>query len=259
MSQAAGMPPGKTPGKTILITGGGGGIGSAACAAFAARGWRVAVSDVRLDAAQAVVNAIREAGGEAEAFGADIGDAAQTQALFDSLMARFGRLDAAFNNAGLGGGGVPLLDISEEDWERNVRVNLTGTWRCLKHEVRIMLAQGGGAIVNNCSILGLNGGANASYTATKHGIAGLTKSAAVTYAGKGVRVNAVCPGLIEAGLGLNVIRRGAEALQKMLSLHPAGRAGSAMEVVQAVMWLCSDEASFVHGHLLSVDGGYSAH
>jgi NAD(P)-dependent dehydrogenase (short-subunit alcohol dehydrogenase family) len=245
--------------RTILITGGGGGIGSVASALFASRGYRVAVCDVKLEAAQATVEKVKAAGGEAEAFGADIGDAASTAALFEQVLARYGRLDAAFNNAGLGGGGVPLLDISEEDWERNVRVNLTGTWRCMKHEVRIMLDQGGGAIVNNCSILGLNGGANASYTATKHGIAGLTKSAALSYAGKGVRVNAVCPGLIEAGLGLNVIKRGDEALRKFIALHPAGRAGTAMEVAQAVAWLCSGEASFVHGHMLAVDGGYSSH
>ncbi|MDR3417975.1 MAG: SDR family oxidoreductase [Nevskia sp.] len=248
-----------TQAKTILITGGGGGIGSVTALAFAGRGYRVAVCDVRLDAAQATVDAVRSAGGQADAYGADIGDAAQTADLFARLAADYGRLDAAFNNAGLGGGGVPLLDISEEDWERNVRVNLTGTWRCMKHEVKLMLAQGGGCIVNNCSILGINGGANASYTATKHGIAGLTKSAAISYAAKGVRVNAVCPGLIEAGLGLNVIKRGDEALRRFLALHPAGRPGTALEVAKAVLWLCSDDASFTHGHLLAVDGGYGSH
>ena len=247
------------PLKTVLITGGGGGIGSVAAAAFATRGYRVAVCDLRLDAAQATVEAVRAVGGEADAFGADIGDAAQVGALFERIAAQYGRLDAAFNNAGLGGGGIPLADISEEDWERNVRVNLSGTWRCMKHEIKLMLAQGGGTIVNNCSILGLNGGANASYTATKHGIAGLTKSAAVSYASQGVRVNAVCPGLIEAGLGLNVIKRGEETLRKFISLHPVGRPGTAMEVVKAVLWLCSDEASFIHGHMLPVDGGYSSH
>jgi len=245
--------------KTVLVTGAGGGIGSVASCLFAARGYRVAVCDIRAGAAQATVDAVRAAGGEAEPFVADIGDAAQTAALFEAVMARYGRLDAAFNNAGLGGGGLPLLEISEEDWERNLRVNLSGTWRCMKHEIRLMLAQGGGAIVNNCSILGLNGGANASYTATKHGIAGLTKSAALSYAAKGVRVNAVCPGLIEAGLGLNVIRRGAEVLDKFLGLHPAGRPGTALEVAQAALWLCSDEASFIHGHMLAVDGGYGSH
>ena len=245
--------------KTVLVTGGGGGIGSVASSAFAARGYRVAVSDIRLEAAQATVDAIRTAGGQAEAFAADIGDAAQTAALFEAVLAKWGRLDAAFNNAGIGGGGIPLADITEEDWERNVRINLTGTWRCLKHEIKIMMAQGGGAIVNNCSILGINGGANASYTATKHGIAGLTKSAAITYAAKGVRVNAVCPGLIDAGLGLNVINRGDEVLRRFLSLHPVGRAGTAMEVVKAVLFLCSDDASFIHGHLLAVDGGFSSH
>jgi NAD(P)-dependent dehydrogenase (short-subunit alcohol dehydrogenase family) len=245
--------------KTILITGGGGGIGSVTAALFAARGYRVAVCDVRAEAAEETAAQIRAGGGDAQAYTADISNAAQTAALFEQLIAAYGRLDAAFNNAGLGGGGVPLLEISEEAWERNVQVNLTGTWRCMKHEVALMLKQGGGAIVNNCSILGLNGGANASYTATKHGIAGLTKSAAVSYAGKGVRVNAVCPGLIEAGLGLNVIKRGDEALRKFLSLHPVGRPGTAVEVAHAVFWLCSDEASFVHGHMLPVDGGYSSH
>lgn len=249
----------ETARKTILITGGGGGIGSVTAALFAARDYRVAVCDVRAEAAEETAAQIRAGGGDARAFAADISSAAQTAALFEQLIVAYGRLDAAFNNAGLGGGGVPLLDISEEAWERNVQVNLTGTWRCMKHEVGIMLQQGGGAIVNNCSILGLSGGANASYTATKHGIAGLTKSAAISYAGKGVRVNAVCPGLIEAGLGLNVIKRGDEALRRFLSLHPVGRPGTAVEVAHAVFWLCSDEASFVHGHMLPVDGGYSSH
>ena len=249
----------ETARKTILITGGGGGIGSVTAALFASRGYRVAVCDVRAEAAEETAAQIRAGGGDARAFAVDISNAAQTAALFEQLLAAYGRLDAAFNNAGLGGGGIPLLEISEEAWERNVQVNLTGTWRCMKHEVGIMLQQGGGAIVNNCSILGLNGGANASYTATKHGIAGLTKSAAISYAGKGVRVNAVCPGLIEAGLGLNVIKRGDEALRKFLSLHPVGRPGTAVEVAHAVFWLCSDEASFVHGHMLPVDGGYSSH
>jgi NAD(P)-dependent dehydrogenase (short-subunit alcohol dehydrogenase family) len=248
-----------TASKTILITGGGGGIGSVTAALFASRGYRVAVCDVRADEAEETAAQIRDSGGDAQAFAADITDAARTTALFERLMAAYGRLDAAFNNAGLGGGGVPLLDITEEAWERNVQVNLTGTWRCMKHEIGLMLAQGGGTIVNNCSILGLNGGANASYTATKHGIAGLTKSAAISYADKGVRVNAVCPGLIEAGLGLNVIKRGDETLRKFLALHPVGRAGTAVEVAHAVFWLCSDEASFVHGHMLPVDGGYSSH
>jgi NAD(P)-dependent dehydrogenase (short-subunit alcohol dehydrogenase family) len=249
----------QTDKRVILITGGGGDIGSVAAGAFAARGYRVAVCDLRLDAAQATVDAVRAAGGEADAYGTDIGDAAEVAALFEQIAQRYGRLDAAFNNAGLGGGGIPLADISEEDWERNVRVNLSGTWRCMKHEIKLMLAHGGGAIVNNCSILGLNGGANASYTATKHGIAGLTKSAAVSYASQGVRVNAVCPGLIEAGLGLNVIKRGEDTLRRFVALHPAGRPGTAMEVVNAVLWLCSDEASFIHGHMLPVDGGYSSH
>jgi len=247
------------PGKTILVTGGGGGIGTVACSVFASQGYRVAVSDVRAEAVQRTVAAVREAGGVAEAFVADISDAAQTATLFEQIIARWGRLDAAFNNAGLSSGRLPLADLTEEEWDRNLRVNLTGTWRCMKHEIKIMLGQGGGVIVNNCSTLGINGGISASYTATKHGIAGLTKSAAIAYAAKGIRVNAVCPGLIDAGLGADLVKRGDEAMRRMIALHPVGRAGTALEVVQAVVWLCSDQASYVHGHLLPIDGGFCSH
>ena len=244
--------------RTALVTGAGGGIGSVTALAFAARGYCVAAADIDLPHAQQTVDAIRQAGGEAEAYAADIGDPEQVARLFTQLESRHARLDAAFNNAGLGGGGTPLADIEFDDWQRVLQVNLTGTWLCMKHEIRRMLAQGGGTIVNNCSILGINGGVNATYTATKHGIAGLTKSAAVTYAGRGVRVNAVCPGLIEAGLGMNVLSRGADKARDFIALHPAGRPGRAQEVAQAVVWLCSDESSFVHGHLLAVDGGYGS-
>ena len=241
------------------MTGGGGGIGGVACSVFATHGYKVAVSDVRPEAVQSTVEAVREAGGVAEGFVADISDPAQTAALFEEIIAKWGRLDAAFNNAGLSGGGIPLADLTEEEWDRNLRVNLTGTWRCMKHEITIMLGQGGGVIVNNCSTLGINGGVSAAYTSTKHGIAGLTKSAAITYAAKGIRVNAVCPGFIDSGMGANLVKRGDDAMRRMIALHPVGRAGTALEVAQAAVWLCSDQASYIHGHLLAVDGGFSSH
>lgn len=242
-----------------LITGGGGGIGRAAAFAFGARGYRLAIADIRGEAAEAVVADLRQQGHEAAAFTIDVGDAVAVPALMDALRQRYGRLDAAFNNAGASSLRVPLAEIEDEDWERVLRANLTGTFLCMKHEIRWMLEQGRGCIVNNCSIFGVGGSIGGSYTASKHGIAGLTRSAALSYAGRGIRINAVCPGLIDAGMGARFIERAsADDLAEAISLHPAGRAGTAEEVANAVLWLCSDEARYVHGHLLAVDGGYGA-
>lgn len=251
----------KTPSaaKTVLITGAGGGIGSVTAREFAARGWQVAACDLSLELTRELVADIRHAGGHADSYAADIGDAAQVEALFAQLRARHAKLDAAFNNAGIGAGQrIGLAEVTEEDWERTLRINLTGTWRCMKHEIQWMLETGGGAIVNNGSIFSLNGSMSAPYTATKHGIAGLTKSAAIGYAERGVRVNGVCPGLIEAGLGLKALARPTTNPKELIALHPVNRCGTALEVAQAVIWLCSDQASFIHGHMLPVDGGYGA-
>ncbi len=247
--------------RVVLITGAGGGIGSITATQFAQAGDTVIVSDINAESASAVALALCEAAGDTTqeiALPADVSDRGSVEALFDNIRERFGRLDCAFNNAGIGGGGAPLLDTDDAIWDACVSINLNGTYHCLKQEVALMLENGGGAIVNNCSILGVNGGANAAYTATKHGIAGLTKSVAVAYSGQGVRCNAVCPGLIDAGLGSRTVQAGGAKADAFIKLHPIGRPGTGEEVAQAVRWLCSPEASFVTGDLLMVDGGYSA-
>lgn len=241
-----------------LVTGGGGGIGLAACLQFARKGYRVALCDLDGERAAASAEAVRAAGGEALHLVTDIGDSAQVQALLAELRGRWGRLDAAFNNAGASALRTALADTEEADWERVIRTNVTGNFLLMKYEIRWMLEQGSGCIVNNASVFGLGGSTSAAYTASKHALAGLTRSAALSYAARGLRINAVCPGLIDAGMGARFIERSPEQLAATLALHPAGRAGTAEEVAQAVIWLCSDEARYIHGHLLPVDGGYGA-
>ncbi|GAC1632933.1 MAG: SDR family oxidoreductase [Nevskia sp.] len=247
--------------KTALVTGAGNGIGYTTALEFARRGYRVAVCDIDQASAARTAEAIRAMDGTAESWGLDIGIGDEVRALFRSVIERYGHLDAAFNNAGVSGGRRALMDAEEADFDQCIQTNLKGTWLCMKYEIEHMLTRGRGVIVNNCSIIGLNAGVGAAYCASKHGIAGLTKSAALVYASQGVRVNAVCPGLIEAGLGKKLIdrfeREGKAA--KLYDTIPAGRAGQAEEVAKAVLWLCSDDASFVHGHMLPIDGGYNAH
>lgn len=246
---------------TALVTGAGNGIGAVTALEFARRGYQLALCDLDPAAAARTAALIREAGGHAESWGVNIGITSEVQGLFESLIARFGRIDVAFNNAGVSGGRKALADAEEADFDLCIQTNLKGTWLCMKQEILHMVANGGGVIVNNSSVIGLNAGVGASYCASKHGIAGLTKSAALVYAQQGVRVNAICPGLIEAGLGKKLIDRleQAGAAGKLYETIPAGRAGSAQEVAKAVLWLCSEDASFVHGHMLPIDGGYNAH
>lgn len=242
-----------------LVTGGGGGIGRAAALAFAQRGYRVALADLNGDAAQTTAEHLQAEGYESAAFTVDIGDSAQVQALLQGVRSRYGRLDAAFNNAGASALRAPLAEVDENDWDRVLRANLTGTFLCMKYEIQWMLEQGHGCIVNNGSVFGLGGSISATYTASKHGIAGLTRSAAISYAGKGIRINAVCPGLIDAGMGARFVERSSQKeVADVLAMHPAGRVGTAEEVALAAVWLCSDEARYIHGHLLPVDGGYGA-
>lgn len=248
----------KRSSRVALITGAGGGIGYAASLQFARKGYRLALCDIDAGSAEAAAEAVRAERGEAAVFVADIGDSTQVQALMAGIRARYGRLDAAFNNAGQNALRTPLAEVDEEDWDRVMRTNVTGSFLCMKHEIRWMLEQGGGAIVNNCSIFGLGGSISAAYTTSKHALAGMTRSAALSYAGKGVRINAVCPGLIDAGMGARFMERSPHQIDAALALHPAGRAGTAEEVAQAAVWLCSDEARYIHGHLLAVDGGYGA-
>lgn len=246
--------------QVVLITGGANGIGRATAAAFAREGARVIVSDITAQAGEETVGAIRAAGGDARYVQADMRDGEQIAALVQGTVREFGRLDVAFNNAGIEGTMAPIDELSEESWERVLRVNLTSVFLCMKHELAQMTKQGSGAIVNNASILGQVGFANAAaYTAAKHGLLGLTRCAALEYAARGIRVNAVCPGFIvtpmleRAGLLQNdEVRKTIEAM------HAMKRMGRPEEVAEAVLFLASQKASFVAGHPLLVDGGYVA-
>ncbi len=245
--------------RRVLVTGAAGEIGMATARSFAASGARLALTDHDADALEKAATTLRDEGARVDVeVSADIRRQDSVQHLFHQIEDRWSGLDAAFNNAGRGGGEVPLDRMDDEHWLDILQTNLTGTFFCLRAEIQLMLRDGGGAIVNNSSILGIHGGANAAYTASKHGVSGLTKSAAIQYAQRGIRINAVCPGLIDAGMGKKVLAREQTKVQAMLDKHPIGRAGTAEEVAGAVVWLCSDAASYVTGHLMPVDGGYSA-
>lgn len=240
-------------GKTALVTGGGSGIGRATALAFGAAGADVAVADISAEHGQAAVAAITQAGGSAAFFPVDVADETSVTAMIDAVVQRFGGLDIAHNNAGIEGKTVPLCDLPSDNWRRVVDVDLTSVFYCLKAEIPQMLRRGGGAIVNTASASGLIGGYNLSvYTAAKHGVIGLTKAAAMDYGNQGIRVNALCPGAIDtpfiAGLP-------APFRDRLVFATPAGRLGTSEEMAQAVLWLCSDAASYVLGHSLSVDGG----
>jgi NAD(P)-dependent dehydrogenase (short-subunit alcohol dehydrogenase family) len=249
-------------GKVAIVTGGSAGIGRAAALAFAKRGARVVVADVAEDGGRETVEMVERDGGEAVFVATDVSSPEDVERMVRTAKDRFGRLDIAFNNAGIEGDLKPLVEYSHETWNRIIGINLTGIWLCMKHEIPAMLETGGGSIVNNASILGTVGMAEAGpYTATKHGVIGLTRVAALENAEKGIRVNAVCPGFIETPM---VMERGVQAgedretYDQIAALHPIGRLGKSEEIADAVIWLCSDGASFMAGHPLIVDGGYVA-
>jgi NAD(P)-dependent dehydrogenase (short-subunit alcohol dehydrogenase family) len=189
----------------------------------------------------------------------DVSQAADVEALITQTVIHYGRLDCAFNNAGIAEGGGLLTDFTEEEWDRTIGINLKGVWLCMKYELRQMLAQEGGAIVNTASVMGLVAAPlHPVYTASKHGVVGLTKSAALAYASAGIRVNAVCPGFIHSPMTERFFTRYPEYKESVIARHPVGRMGTPDEIATAVVWLCSDAASFVTGHTLTVDGGYVA-
>ncbi|MGE0486381.1 MAG: SDR family oxidoreductase [Gammaproteobacteria bacterium] len=245
-------------GKVAVVTGGASGIGRATTLAMSAAGARVAIADLGEAAGTALVQEIEHAGGEAMFVTTDVANAAAVDALFDAVKARWGRLDCAFNNAGVADSSTNLADTSEDEWDRVNNINLKGVWLCLRREIRDFLAQGtGGAIVNTASVAGLVGWKSSSiYTATKHGVVGLTRGAALDYARQGIRINAVCPGVIDTPMGAPATQSTGRVHDLLLARHPVGRFGLAEEVARAVVWLCSDEASFTTGHALTVDGGY---
>jgi NAD(P)-dependent dehydrogenase (short-subunit alcohol dehydrogenase family) len=246
---------GQVAGRIVLVTGGGSGIGRAAALTFAREGGRVVVSDIVVEGGEETVRMIKAANGEALFVKTDVSKAAEVEVLIQTVIDTYGRLDCAFNNAGIEGAIVPTADYPEAAWDRTMAINLKGVWLCLKYEIPQMLKQGGGAIVNTASVGGLVGTAMISaYVASKHGVVGLTKTAALEYAKAGIRVNAVCPGVILTPM----VQRLPELLEAFTAAEPIGRLGKPEEIAEAVVWLCSDAASFVTGHAMAVDGGYVA-
>jgi NAD(P)-dependent dehydrogenase (short-subunit alcohol dehydrogenase family) len=248
-------------GKVALVTGGGGGIGRAAALAFAREGARVAVADFAAAAARDTVALINAAGGQAITLTGDVTRAKDVRAMLDDTVTAYGRLDCAFNNAGIApyqvdASGKKTADWSEESFDRMIAVNLKGVWLCMKEEIPRMQSQGGGAIVNTASIAGLIGLVTSSaYVAAKHGVIGLTKTAALEYADAKIRVNAVCPGFIKTQMTEETMRRRGEAIMAQI---PVRRMGEPGEIAEMVVWLCSDRASYVTGAAYNVDGGWMA-
>jgi len=246
-------------GKVALVTGGANGIGRATALAFAREGARVVVSDIDDAGGAESVRLIAEDGGEAEYVRADVSRPDDVRSLMERTVAAFGRLDFAFNNAGIEGQSAPTDECSEENWDRVMAINLKGVWLCMKEQIPHMLRQGGGAIVNCSSIAGVIGFPGIpAYTASKHGLVGLTKAAALEYATRGIRVNAVCPGVIRTAMIERFTAGSAEAEAAMAGGAPMERMGTPEEIASAVLWLCSPGAAFVTGHPLVADGGWVA-
>ena len=247
-------------GKTSLVTGGGSGIGRAASLAYAREGARVVVVDVNVEGGEETVQQIKEAGGEAILVHADVAKPEDTQAMVAQAVEAFGSLDCAFNNAGISGRERWLTaEYPEEEWDRVTSINLKGVWLCMKAEIPQMLKQGGGAIVNTASVAGLVAiSGTVAYIAAKHGVTGITKAAALEYAKSGIRVNAVCPGYIHTPMVQGIFDEIDGFEDRVASRHPIGRLGEPSEIAEAVVWLSSDAASFVTGHNMPVDGGYTA-
>jgi NAD(P)-dependent dehydrogenase (short-subunit alcohol dehydrogenase family) len=246
-------------GKVGLVTGGTSGIGRETAVLFAKAGAKVVVAGRREAEGNETIELVRAAGGDGLFVKSDVSKAAEVETLIQKVVERFGRLDVAFNNAGIEGVWVPIIRQTEEDWDRTIDINLKGVWLCLKYEIRQMLKQGGsGAIVNMASVTGLVGSAGAAaYSASKHGVIGLTKSAALETAKAGIRINAVCPAVIETPMGERLF--GAPAIHKyVVGCHPIGRFGRPTEIAEAVVWMCSDRASFMTGQSLVLDGGFLA-
>jgi NAD(P)-dependent dehydrogenase (short-subunit alcohol dehydrogenase family) len=246
-------------GKVGLVTGGTSGIGRETAILFAKAGVKIVVAGRREREGEKTVELIHAAGGEGLFVKTDVSKASEVEALIQAVVGRFERLDLAFNNAGVEGVWAPLTQLTEEDFDRTINVNLKGVWLCLKYEIQQMLKQGaGGAIVNMASIMGLVGAAGSSaYSASKHGVIGLTQSAALENAKRKVRVNVVCPGFIETEMADRTLR--VPTVHKyVVSCHPIGRLGNPTEIAEAVVWMCSDRASFMTGQTMVLDGGFLA-
>jgi len=243
-------------GKVALVTGAAAGMGLATAKAFAEAGAAVVLADYKVEAVKAAAQNLVAAGHKAIDVSCDVSDDAQVAAMVDRTIAEFGRLDAAFNNAGVMARILPTAESTREDWDRVIGINLRGVWSSMKHELRHMERQGSGAIVNNASVGALTGNPGiGSYIASKHGVVGLTRTAALEYIKKGIRVNAVNPGLIDTQVARDVVNGNEQAYAEIAKHVPIGRAGRPEEIASAVLWLCSPGASYVVGHALTVDGG----
>ncbi len=250
---------GRMEGKVALVTGASSGIGRASAQAFAADGAKVVVADIAVEGGEETVRMIEEAGGEAIFVETDVTDGAAVKAMVEQAVQTWGRLDCAHNNAGIAEPRVLTADLTEELWDRIIDINLRGIWLCMKHEIPQMLEQGGGTIVNTASVVGLIAvSRQPAYVASKHAIVGLTKTAALDYGRKGIRVNAVCPGPIRTQALEWYMSQSPQIEQQLTAQNPSGRLGTPEEIAEAVVWLSSDGASYLTGHTLVADGGVVA-
>ena len=243
----------------MLVTGASSGIGRATALAFAREGAKVVVADVMVEGGEETVAQVKKAGGEAIFVKTDVSKAVEVEALVAKAVATYGRLDCAHNNAGIAGNAKTIVDDTEDNWDRILAINLKGVWLCMKYEIAHMLKQGGGAIVNTASGAGLIGvRRGGAYVASKHGVVGLTKTAALEYAKAGIRVNCVCPGPIDTPMLQGIGGSNQVVIERMVAAQPGGRLGKPAEIAEAAVWLCSDAASFITGLPMPVDGGYTA-
>ena len=241
--------------KVVFITGAGSGVGRATALTCAREGARVAVVDWDADSSEETVRRVRDTGGEAAFIQADVTQSAQMDAAVRKTVETFGRLDCAFNNAGVVfDEPVPLADYDEQAWDKTIAVNLKGVWLGMKYQIPALLAGGGGVIVNNASVMGVVAGCCCAYVASKHGVIGLTKTGALQYASRGIRINAVCPGGIETPM-MDALPP--EQRERITAMHPIGRLATPEEIAEAVVWLCSDRSSYLCGSVVMVDGGYT--